>query len=94
MESFASLLPKEAIPQLLMIQCILNTQSAMLLVQGTRGGKSAVPQIFVAITRSFTLIIENTLSLSTDQYSKIKQANIVYGPIKAFHPDSMQAKRN
>ena len=66
MELFASLLPKEAIPQLLMIQCILNTQSAMLLVQGTREGKSAVPQIFIAITRSFTLIIENTLSLSTD----------------------------
>ena len=63
----------EAIPRLLMMRCIPNTPSAMLLVQGTGGGKSAVPQTVGAVTRGITLIIENTLSLSADQHAKIKK---------------------
>ena len=66
----------------------------MLLVQGTGGGKSAVPQTVGAVTRGVTLIIENTLSLSADQHSKIKNANTAYGPVKAFHLDSIRSKRN
>ena len=66
----------------------------MLLAQGTRGDKSAVLQTVSAITCSVTLITENTLSLSANQYSKIKEVNIAHGPIKAFHLDSTPAKRN
>ena len=84
----------EAMPRLLMMRCIPNTPSAMLLVQGTGGGKSAVPQTVGAVTRGVTLIIENTLSLSADQHSKIKSANTAHGPIKAFHLDSIRTKRN
>ena len=84
----------EAIPRLLMMRCIPNTPSAMLLVQGTGGGKSAVPQTVGAVTRGVTLIIENTLSLSADQHAKINKANITHGPIKAFHLDSIRTKRN
>ena len=84
----------EAIPRLLMMRCIPNTPSAMLLVQGTGGGKSAVPQTVGAVTRGITLIIENTLSLSADQHAKIKNANTTHGPVKAFHLDSIRTKRN
>ena len=84
----------EAIPRLLMMRCIPNIPSAMLLVQGTGGGKSAVPQTVGAVTRGVTLIIENTLSLSADQHAKIKQANTTHGPVKAFHLDSIRMKRN
>ena len=84
----------EAIPRLLMMRCIPNTPSAMLLVQGTGGGKSAVPQTVGAVTRGVTLIIENTLSLSADQHAKIKEANTAHGPVKAFHLDSIRTIRN
>ena len=85
---------KEAIPRLLMMRCVPNTPSAMLLVQGTGGGKSAVPQTVGAVTCGITLIIESTLSLSADQHSKIKNANSTHGPIKAFHIDSIRTKTN
>jgi energy-coupling factor transporter ATP-binding protein EcfA2 len=39
---------------------------AVLLVQSTGSGKSAVPQII-------TIIIENTLAISSDQKSKMQQ---------------------
>ena len=84
----------EAIPRLLMMCCMPNTPSAMLLVQGTGGGKSAVPQAVGTVTCGVTLVIENTLSLSADQHSKIKNANSGHGPIKAFHLDSIRTKRN
>ena len=84
----------EAIPRLLMMRCIPNKPAAMLLVQGTGGGKSAVPQTVGCVTRGITLIIENTLSLSADQHSKIDKANTAYGTIKAFHLDSIRTKHN
>jgi superfamily II DNA helicase RecQ len=84
----------EAIPRLLMMRCVPNTPSAMLLVQGTGGGKSAVPQTVGAVTCGVTLIIENTLSLSADQHSKIKHANPGHGAIKSFHLDSIRSERN
>ena len=85
---------REAIPRLLMMRCVPNVPSAMLLVQGTGGGKSAVPQTVGAVTRGITLIIESTLSLSADQHSKINSANTANGPVKAFHLDSIRTKRN
>ena len=85
---------REAIPRLLMTRCVPNVPSAMLLVQGTGGGKSAVPQTVGAVTRGVTLIIESTLSLSFDQNSKINSANTANGLVKAFHLDSIRTKRN
>ena len=77
-----------------MMRCVPNTPSAMLLVQGTGGGKSAVPQTVGTVTCGVTLIIENTLSLSADQHSKIKKAKPGHGPIKSFHLDSIRTERN
>ena len=85
---------KEVIPRLLMMRCVPNTPSAMLLVQGTGGGKSAVPQTVGTVTCGIILIIKNTLSLCVDQYLKIKSANKAHGPIKAFHINSIQSKTN
>ena len=85
---------KEAIPRLLMMRCVPNIPSAMLLVQGTGGGKSAVPQTVGSVTCGVTLIIENTLSLSADQHSKIHNANTTHGPVKAFHLDSIRSPTN
>ena len=79
----------EAIPRLLMMRCVPNTPSAMLLVQGTGGGKSAVPQTVGTVTCGVTLVIENTLSLSADQHSKIKNAIPGHGPIKVLHLNSI-----
>ena len=44
----------------------------VLLVQGTGGGKSSVYQTIGVIKQGVSLIIENMLSLSSDQLSKIK----------------------
>ena len=81
---------REAIPYLLMMRCHPNSPSPLLLIQGTGGGKSAVPQTVGVVTRGVTLIIENTLSLSADQQSKIKRASDVNGPVRAFHLDSIK----
>ena len=64
----------ESIPRLLIMRCVPNTLSAMLLVQGIGGRKSSIPQTVGTVTYSATLIIENTLSLSADQHLKIKKA--------------------
>ena len=77
----------EAIHQLLMMRCIPNTPSAMLLAQSAGRGKSTLPQAIGVVTRGVTLIIESTLSLSADQHSKMKQANARHSPIKSFHLD-------
>jgi superfamily II DNA helicase RecQ len=44
----------------------------VLLVQGTGGGKLSVYQTIGVVKRGVSLIIENTLSLSSDQLSKIR----------------------
>ena len=77
-----------------MIQCILNTLSTILLIQGTSGNTLVVLQTIRAVTRSVTLIIKNTLSLSVSQYLKIKPANTVHELIKVFHLDLIRTKRN
>ena len=81
---------RETIPYLLMMRCHPNSPSPLLLIQGTGGGKSAVPQTVGVVTRGVTLIIENTLSLSADQKSKVKKASDVNGPVRAFHLDSIK----
>ena len=41
-----------------------------------------------------SLIIENALSLSADQHSKIKSANTAHGLVKAFNIHSIRTKMN
>ena len=53
----------EAIPRLLMMNCPPYRPQALLLVQGTGGGKSAIPQTVGTVFGGVTLVIENTLSL-------------------------------
>jgi superfamily II DNA helicase RecQ len=50
-----------------------NPTKPTLLVQGTGGGKSSVYQCIGVIKRGVSLIVQNTLSLSSDQVSKIKK---------------------
>ena len=81
---------REAIARLLMMTCNPYHPTALLLVQSTGGGKSMVPMTVGSVTRGVTLIIENTQSLAADQVLKFQQANSTYGPIKAFHLDTIK----
>ena len=81
---------REAIARLLLMKCQPHTPCALLLVQGTGGGKSMVPMTVGITTCGVSLIIENTQSLSADQVSKFDVANTAYGPVKAFHLDSIK----
>ena len=81
---------KETTPRLLMMRCAPNIPSAMLLVQGAGGGKSVVPQTVGSVICGVALIIENTLSRSADQHSKIKNVKTSHGRVKAFHLDSIR----
>lgn len=84
----------ESMPHLLMIRCATSAPSDMLLAQGAGGRKSAMLQTVGAVTCSATLIVENTLSLSADQRSKIKKAKPGHGPIESFHLHSTRTERN
>ena len=53
---------REAIPRLLLMRCAPNTPHALLLVQGTGGGKSAVAQTVDCVDCGFTLVIVETLA--------------------------------
>ena len=63
---------------------------AMLLVQGTSGGKSAVAQTVGSVECGITLVIEATLALAADQRSKVAQARNTYGPVLAYQLDSIK----
>ena len=65
---------------------------AVLLVQGTGGGKSAVPQTVGIVDGGVTLIIENTLSLGADQEYRIIEASKSVGPMESFQLDSLKSK--
>ena len=78
---------KEAIPRLLMMRCLPHRPEALLLVQGTGGGKSAVAQMVGCVECGATMIIEATLGLAADHRSKVKRAWNVYGPILSYQLD-------
>ena len=82
---------REAIPRLLMMRCAPYTPQALLLVQGTGGGKSAVAQTVACIDCGVTLIIVETLALAADR-SKIEKSNRLYGPVLAYQLDSLKRK--
>ena len=48
----------------------IRKAQAVLLVQSTGSGKSAVPQTLSVVNGGVTIVIENTLSLGSDQTSK------------------------
>ena len=81
---------KKVIAHLLkMINCTIHPQ-AILVVQSTGGGKSAIPQTTAVADGGVTIILENTLALSADQHSKIEQ--LKSDKIFAFHLDTVKSK--
>ena len=81
---------REAVPRLLMMRCVPNTPQALLLVQGTGAGKSAVAQTVGIVDCGVTLVIEETLALAADQQSKVKSASNANGPVLAYLLDSIK----
>jgi superfamily II DNA helicase RecQ len=63
----------------------------VLLVQGTGGGKSSVYQTIGIIKQGVSLIIENTLSLSSDQLSKITLISQHIPNVHCFQLDSLKS---
>jgi superfamily II DNA helicase RecQ len=64
----------------------------VLLVQGTGGGKSSVYQTIGVVKRGVSLIIENTLSLSSDQLSKIRNISKRLPNVHSFQLDSIKTE--
>lgn len=85
---------KEIIPHILKIQFNPNFPMPLLLVQGTGGGKSAVAQTIRGIDAGVTLIIQNTLSLASDQRSKISSSRKTSGPVESFHLDALKGEKD
>ena len=81
---------QEAIPRLLIMRCAPNVPQALLLVQGTGGGKSAVAQTVGVVDCGVTLVIEELLAVATDQKSKVRTASNEYGPVLAYQLDSLK----
>ena len=77
-------------PRLLMMRCPPYRPEALLLVQGTGGGKSAVVQTVGCVDCGVTIIIEETLALAADQKSKVGRARNSYGPVLAYQLDSVK----
>ena len=63
------------IPHILRMTKNILQPGAILMVQATGSGKSSVPQTVAIVDGGITIIIENTLALSSDQISKIKDHN-------------------
>lgn len=83
---------REAIPRLLLMRCAPHTPQALLLVQGTGGGKSAVAQTVGCVDCGVTVVIVETLAFAANQRSKLIIANGIYGPILAYQLDSIKQK--
>ena len=63
-----------------------------LLVQGTGGGKSSVYQTVGVIKRGITLIVQNTLALSSDQMVKTQQISRRVQNCFCLQLDSVKSK--
>ena len=66
------------------MRCVPNRPQALLLVQDTGGGKSAVAQTVGIVDCGVTLVIEETLALAADQKSKIRTASNKFSPVLAY----------
>ena len=87
----------EIIPLIMQMMAGDLTPEGLLLVQPTGSGKSPVPQIASDITSGTTIIIEPTLSLSSDQSSKFNHAkNVPGGLVYSYQLDFQknEAQRN
>ena len=80
----------EAIESILRMKDGTAENKATLLVQGTGGGKSAVMQTLATLLCGVTIVFENTLSLSTDQLSKINVVCQTNGMVKGYHLDTIR----
>ena len=69
----------EIIPTILQMLTKDLSPEALLLVQPTGSGKSAVPQTTSVVTNGVSIIIEPTLALSSDQSSKFDSASKEHG---------------
>ena len=78
----------EIIPLILQMMAGDLASEGLLLVQPTGSGKSSVPQTASVVTSGVTIIIEPTLSLSSDQASKFNNAtNVPGGLVYAYQLD-------
>ena len=66
-----------------------NNCSPVLLVHGTGGGKSSICQTIAIIKGGIALVVQNTLSLPSDQMSKIKFASSKHKNARCIQLDSI-----
>ena len=79
------------IPHILEMMANVRKPQAVLLVQSTGSDKSAVPQTLSVVNGGLTIVIENTLSLGSDQTAKIVNANEYSGGrILSFQLDEVK----
>lgn len=84
---------RTVIPYLLQMMNNTIPPQAVLLVQSTGSGKSAVPQTAAVVNEGVTIIIENTLAISSDQKSKIENAKEVNGhKLLCFQLDEVKSE--
>ena len=76
-----------SITRLLQMHCNGFSPETILLIQGTDSGKSTVPQTVGVTTCGLTLILENTLSLGSDQQYKYCIASQEQGTFSAIKID-------
>ena len=84
----------EAIRRLLLMQSNPNYSptTTILVVQPTGSGKSMVPLTTGVVSKGVTLVIENTLALSSDRISKFDNNNSdKYHQVEAFQLDSIKS---
>jgi len=81
---------QEAIPRLLMMRCAPNVPQALLLVQGTGGGKSVVAQTVGVVDCGVMLGIKELLAAATDRKSKVQTASNAHGPVLAYQLDLLK----
>ena len=80
------------IPHLLKMLSGSLPKQPVLMVQPTGAGKSSVPLTTAVVDGGVTLIIENTLSLGSDQHTKVSSCanSTSLRHIKSFHLDSFK----
>ena len=66
--------------------------SPTFLVQGTAGGKSSMHQTIGLIKGGISIIIENALSLQSDQQSKIHKTSFAVEGLQTIQLDSLKSK--
>ena len=84
---------QKTIPRLLMMRCYPYCPEALLLVEGTGGGKSTFSQTVGYVDCGVTIIIKETLALAADQKSKVGKSRSTYGPVLAYQLDAIKKPR-